>query len=79
MMTNHAIEAPVNKHAELGFMPPFHSPRAVCVDLGTFHLSLAGLSCRRSSLPAIGTERRGGKGSTGSDQKKGITSRNLVF
>ena len=43
-MTNHAVKAPVNKHAELGFMPPFHSARTVCLDLGAFLLSLARLS-----------------------------------
>jgi hypothetical protein len=79
MMTNHAIQSPVNKHAEPSFMPPFHSARAICQNFGTFHFSLAGLSCGCSSFPAIGIERRGGKGSSGSDQKKGITPGNLVL
>jgi hypothetical protein len=67
----------VNKHAELGFMPPFHSARTVCLDLGAFLLSLARLS--RSSLPAICIEPRRCKGRSGSDQEKGIASGNLVF
>jgi hypothetical protein len=79
MMTNHAVKAPVNKHAELGFMPPFHSARTVCLDLGAFLLSLARLLGRRSPLPAICIEPRRCKGSSGSDQEKGIASGNLGF
>src|SRR5208337_2590839 len=79
MMTNHAVKAPVNKHAELGFMPPFHSALTVCLDLGAFLLSLARLACRCSPLPAIRIEPRRCKGSSGSHQEKGITSGNLVF
>jgi hypothetical protein len=78
MMTNHAVKAPVNKHAELGFMPPFHSAHTVCLDREAF-LLLARRSCGWSSLPAICIEPRRGKGSSGSDQEKGIASGNLVF
>src|SRR5208337_2644904 len=79
MMTNDAVKAPVNEHAELGFMPPFHSARTICLDRGTFLLSLARLYCRCSSLPAIRSEPGRCKGSSGSHQEKGITSGNLVF
>jgi hypothetical protein len=80
MMTNHAVKAPMNKHAEFGFMPPFHSARTVCLDLGAFLLSLARL-CRRWAFfsGAIHADARRRKGSSGSDQEKGIASGNSVF
>jgi hypothetical protein len=67
MMANLTIETPVNKHAEPGFMPPFHSAGTVCQDFGTFHLSLAWLYCGRCFFPAICIETGGCKGGPGSD------------
>jgi hypothetical protein len=69
----------VNKHAEFGFMPPFHSARTVCLDLGAFFLSLARLSRGWAFFSrAIHTDARRCEGSSGSDQEKGIASGNPV-
>jgi hypothetical protein len=80
MMTNKAIEAPADHHAELGFMPPLHAASAVCLNLGRFLLSLARFCYGGSFFSrAVYTAARRRKRSSRPDQEKGIASGNLVF